>query len=116
MSTLKVDTWKSSDGVNEFFKCRAWVNFDSTGVLAVRASGNVSSVVDNAVGNFGVNFSNALADASYAVVTSKEPVLTAGSGEVGSMLVSQTSAAFQLYVTANGSLVDNGNIHAAVFR
>jgi len=48
--------------------CKAWVNFDGTGTVAIRASYNVSSITDNDVGDYTVNFTTALADANYAVV------------------------------------------------
>jgi hypothetical protein len=51
------------------FGCRAWVNFNGTGTVAIRASGNVSSITDNGTGDFTVNFTTALADANYSVVS-----------------------------------------------
>jgi len=47
--------------------CRAWVNFNGTGTVAIRASFNVSSITDNGAGDYTVNFTNAMADANYAV-------------------------------------------------
>jgi hypothetical protein len=48
--------------------CRAWVNFDPSSLSAViRASFNVSSVTYNAVGDYTVNFTNAMTDTNYAV-------------------------------------------------
>jgi hypothetical protein len=49
------------------YGCRAWVNFNGTGTVAIRASGNVTSITDNGTGDYTVNFTNALADANYAV-------------------------------------------------
>lgn len=46
--------------------CRAWVNFNGTGTVAIRASFNVSSITDNGTGDYTVNFTNAMADTSYA--------------------------------------------------
>jgi hypothetical protein len=46
--------------------CVAWVNFNGTGTVAIRASYNVSSITDNGTGDYTVNFTNALADANYA--------------------------------------------------
>jgi len=46
--------------------CRAWVNFNGTGTVAIRASFNVSSITDNGTGDYTVNFTNALSDANYA--------------------------------------------------
>ena len=49
------------------YGCRAWVNFDGTGTVAIRASGNVSSITDNGTGDYTVNFTTAMPDANYSV-------------------------------------------------
>ena len=49
------------------YGCRAWVNFNGTGTVAIRASGNVSSITDNGAGDYTVNFTTAMPDANYAV-------------------------------------------------
>ena len=46
--------------------CRAWVNFNGTGTVAIRASFNVSSITDNGTGDYTVNFTTAMPDANYA--------------------------------------------------
>jgi hypothetical protein len=48
------------------YGCRAWVNFNGTGTVAIRASGNVSSITDNGTGDYTVNFATAMPDANYA--------------------------------------------------
>jgi len=48
------------------YGCRAWVNFNGTGTVAIRASGNVSSITDNGVGDYTVNFTTAMPDVNYA--------------------------------------------------
>lgn len=50
------------------YGCRAWVNFNGTGTVAIRASGNVTSITDNGTGAYTVNFTNAMPDAQYSVV------------------------------------------------
>ena len=52
--------------------CRAWVNFNGTGTVAIRGGGNVSSVTDNGVGDYTVNFTTAMPDANYAMSGSGE--------------------------------------------
>jgi hypothetical protein len=47
------------------------VNFNGTGTVAIRASGNVTSITDNAQGDFTVNFTNAMSDTNYTVVASQ---------------------------------------------
>ena len=54
-------------GTAPLYMCRAWVNFNGTGVVAIRASGNVTSITDNGVGDYTVNFTTAMPDANYAV-------------------------------------------------
>jgi len=49
------------------YGCRAWVNFNGTGAVAIRASGNVSSITDNGTGDYTVNFTTAMPDANYSV-------------------------------------------------
>jgi hypothetical protein len=49
------------------YGCRAWVNFNGTGTVAIRSSGNVTSITDNAVGDYTVNFTTAMPDANYGV-------------------------------------------------
>lgn len=69
MSTLRVTTLQNTSGV-EVYTCKAWVNFNGTGTVAIRGSGNVSSITDNGAGNYVVNFTSAMPNANYAVTTS----------------------------------------------
>ena len=48
--------------------CKAWVNFNGTGTVAIRASYNVSSITDNGAGDYTVNFTTAMPDANYSAV------------------------------------------------
>ena len=50
------------------YGCRSWVNFNGTGTVAIRASANVSSITDNNVGRYTVNFTTAMPDANYSTV------------------------------------------------
>jgi hypothetical protein len=65
-------------GSAPIFAARAWVNFNGTGTVAIRASGNVSSVVKNAVGNFTVNFTTAMPDAHHVANYSMDNSIVAG--------------------------------------
>lgn len=47
------------------YGCRAWVNFNGTGTVAIRASANVTSITDGGTGNYTVNFTTAMPDANY---------------------------------------------------
>jgi hypothetical protein len=50
------------------YGCRAWVNFNGTGTVAIRASGNVSSITDSGTGNYEINFTTAMPDVNYSTV------------------------------------------------
>lgn len=51
---------------------RAWVYFNGTGVVAIRGSNNVSSVTDNNTGDYTINFTTALPNANYAVISASD--------------------------------------------
>ncbi len=58
----------NASGSAPVYACRAWVNFNGTGTVAIRSSGNVSSITDTNVGRYTVNFTNAMPDVNYSTV------------------------------------------------
>ena len=75
--TLTTPTFDSASlvtisGTAPLYMCRAWVNFNGTGTVAIRGSGNVSSITDNGTGDYTVNFTTAMVDANYSVTTCTE--------------------------------------------
>ena len=65
---------------------RAWVNFNASGTVSVRGSGNVSSVTDNGVGLFTINFATAMPDGNYSVGSwARNNTTTAWNVTVGSL-------------------------------
>jgi hypothetical protein len=69
MSEIRVNAVKNTSGIERYL-AQAWVNFNGTGTVAIRASGNVSSITDNGVGDYTVNFTTAMADANMSAVGS----------------------------------------------
>ena len=63
----KVKTALNASGTAPIYACRAWVNFNGTGTVAIRASGNVSSITDNGVGYYTCNLITAMQDVNYCV-------------------------------------------------
>ncbi len=55
-------------GINQARIAKAWVNFNGTGTVAIRDSYNVSSITDDATGNYTANFTTAMTDANYSAV------------------------------------------------
>tara|TARA_B100001778_G_C18586292_1_gene629981 strand:+ start:1693 stop:2076 length:384 start_codon:yes stop_codon:yes gene_type:complete len=62
-----------SKTIGQNFRVRTWVNFNGTGTVAIRGSGNVSSITDYGTGNYEVNYTSAMPDANYSVTVSQPP-------------------------------------------
>ncbi len=65
---VAVMTALNAGGTAPIYACRAWVNFNGTGTVAIRASGNVSSITDRGVGKYTINFSTSMVDSNYASI------------------------------------------------
>ena len=66
VAASQITTALNATGSAPIYAARAWVNFNGTGTVAIRAAGNVSSITDNGTGDYTVNFTNAMPDANYA--------------------------------------------------
>lgn len=49
------------------YACRAWVNFNGVGVVTINAGGNVSSITDNGIGDYTINFLTAMPHTNYSI-------------------------------------------------
>jgi hypothetical protein len=94
------------------FTARAWVNFNGTGVPAIRGSGNVSSITDTGTGNYTVNFTTAMVDANYAVSGS----VTASFGGSSLATISQSTTGVQVSASYNGGAFDPSQVHVVIVR
>ena len=110
--------------------CKAWVNFDGTGTVAIRASYNVSSITDEGTGDYTVNFTTALPDANYAVTFGSVKSNSAARGgtfvclerdsagggtapAAGSVRINCIEAASSV---SNAALLDVAIVYVAIFR
>jgi hypothetical protein len=114
----KIENKLNVSGTAPMYACRAWVNFNGTGAVAIRASGNVSSITDNGVGNYTINFTTAMPDANYAVVFSSQDPNTGSGGNSAGNIVSTASGSFNILVLPSGSNSpeDTAIACASVFR
>jgi hypothetical protein len=110
-------------GTAPLYMCRAWVNFNGTGTVAIRASGNVSSITDNGTGDYTINFTTAMPDINYTVVgqgvnpaswtLGPQPFISSPSLAE----VAPTTSAVRLVVGNNsGSFLDAKYVCYAIFR
>ena len=117
MSTLRVnnitDTSGGSSALSVPGAAKAWVNFNGTGTVAIRAALNVSSITDNGTGDYTVNFASALTDANYSTCI-------AAGGSTGSWteLLPSTYSTSQVRMQTRGtaSNADNSTFCVSVFR
>jgi hypothetical protein len=65
MSVVRVGTIQDGSG-KQVYPAKSWVNFNGTGVIAIRASGNASSLTDSNIGAYSVNFATAISDVNYS--------------------------------------------------
>ena len=102
----------NASGSAPIYACRAWVLFNGTGIPAITASGNVTSITDNGTGNYTVNFTTAMQDANYAVTGS----VTASFGGASLGTASQSSAGVTVSSSSNGGAFDADKVAVAIFR
>lgn len=105
-------------GSAPLYACRAWVSFNGTGTVAIRASGNVSSITDVSIGRYAVNFSTAMSDANYATVVSARGVDSATErwATLDPLSVAQTTSIVYVLGRSSTSLEDMPVFNVAVFR
>lgn len=107
------------------FGCRAWINFNGESTVAIRGSGNVSSLTDLGTGHYRITFTNAMPDDDYSVVLGQnrysysQASKTILNGLQADQDISDTN--FEIYVGSvsqgsAGSAVDSASVLAAIFR
>ena len=110
----------NATGSAPIYACRAWVNFNGTGTVAIRASGNVSSITDNGTGNYTVNFTTAMPDANYAVNVTGQVTFGSfyGMGAVNGAIAPTTTAVSVLSLNNVGgaALSDATYMNVSIFR
>ena len=116
--TTQVKSATNASGSAPVYSCRAWVNFNGTGTVAIRASGNVSSITDVLTGQYVINFTTAMPNANYSACltcltgNTTNPSV-ASIGTVGGMTTSSISIG--TFEGAN-SAQDYAVVCAAIFR
>ena len=110
-SGITVASLSTASGSAPSYSARAWVNFNGTGTVAIRASGNVSSITDNGTGIYTVNFITAMNDVNYSSCVSSENSVVAGDA------ADTTTSYFKLAIRAisTGAVADNDHISVQIF-
>ena len=117
LTAKKLRVALNASGVAPIYACRAWVNFNGTGTVTIRASGNVSSITDNGVGDYTVNFMSSMPDNNYAVSYSAS---TVGGGQHAVRLLNLSTNSVNVHQTQDNSNAypssDAEIVTVAIFR
>jgi uncharacterized protein (AIM24 family) len=100
--TLGSSVLATPSGSAPSYTCRAWVNFNGTGTVAIRESGNVSSITDNGTGDYTVNFTTAMPDANYQASGVASRASSANTGMITPLDSGFSSSSFR-FTTQSGS-------------
>jgi len=114
----------NASGSAPMYACRAWVNFNGTGTVAINAAGNVSTITDNGTGQYTVNFISPMPDINYSLsgtctattATSTAPTFVIlSAGGAGSIPDVKTVSAVKIgSIASNG--VDSYDMSVVIFR
>jgi hypothetical protein len=119
LTTPNIDSaqFATVSGSAPIYPCRAWVNFNGSGTVAIRASGNVSSITDNGTADYTVNFTTAMPDANYATFSTSNWVSGSNNQWNGGLqlhpTVGPTTTAVRMQQSAIG---DFAYCNVSVFR
>jgi hypothetical protein len=116
--------FSTTTGSAPSYACRAWVNFDGTrdasGAVStantnrlIRSSGNVTSVLRNAAGDYTITFTTPMSDANYSVVLTNS-LLTTGVTR-GNYIQGISTTATQVRYYENNILTDTATNCVAIF-
>jgi len=119
LSEIRVTTVSDTAGtgpvtLTKQHAAKAWVNFNGSGTIAARGSLNLSSLTDNANGDYTITVSSALANTNYAVShgvaqgeasgsTASAGIKTSGTGNDDSLVTYSTTATRLIIRRDNGS-------------
>lgn len=104
---------------------RAWVYFDGSGDLTPKGAGNVTSLTDNNVGNYTLNFTTAMSDTNYAVTVGvwgnsgaaqRRTHKTTDVNTSGEIVARTTSGTRMNFCDVNGTQVDPLGVAAVVIQ
>lgn len=113
----RVKTALNASGTAPIYANRAWANINGTGTVAIRASGNVSSITDNGTGNYTVNFTTAMEDVNYSSLALAEDA-TGGNAPISTQKYNSKTASyvsFQFW-SYSGGAVDVLTVNMAIIR
>ena len=115
--TLGSSVLATPSGSAPSYTCRAWVNFNGTGTVAIRASGNVSSITDNGTGDYTVNFTTAMPDANYGLAGFGVDGINSGATVALEPATNPTASNVRVVTVRHGAaILDTTSVSVSIFR
>jgi hypothetical protein len=101
------DALSTASGSAPSYSARVWVNFNGTGTIAVRNSGNVSSLTDNGTGDYTVSFTTALSASTYCVTAHTNHVTNTSNtrGFLQSKTTNRTTTTIRVVCVGDGGTI-----------
>ena len=111
MSELRADTITGSDGsspvtLTKQQAAKCYIHWNGTGTVAIYDSFSVSSLVDNATGQYDVSMTSSMSSANYATTADSLAQSTAATYRTGCNNASNTSSLFNMRTGASSGYVD----------
>jgi len=117
VTTVKIEDDAVTDAKQDLSgAAKAWVNFNGTGTVAIRAAFNVSSITDNGTGDYTVNFTTAMPDANYSAVVGGANVNSGFAWGIGNTTPTSSSYRIIAFGYNGASLADPSIVSASFFR
>ena len=108
----------TQNGSAPIYGARAWVNFNGTGTVAIRDSGNVSSITDVATGVYTVNFATAMPNVNYAAALAGSSNNTTVMTTYENAFSGRTTSSIGIATVSSilGSTFDSDSVNVTIFR
>jgi hypothetical protein len=108
----------TASGSAPSYSARAWVNFNGTGTVAIRDSGNVSSITDNGNGDYDINLTTAMPDTNGSIGACAAETVGSNTGgmRVVSASFSSTTVIKVSTLYQNGQVANPAFVGVQVFR
>ena len=127
MSTLRCTNLQDTSGSNSLTTAqiyngaaKAWVNFNGTGTVAIRAQFNVSSFTDYGQGDYTVSFTTAMPDANYCFTSNVAQDLIGGQqGKTAGIYTTPSSGSCRVstgFMEGSPQFRDCERVFIAIFR
>lgn len=103
----------NATGSAPIYACRSWINFNGTGTISIRGSGNVTDITDGGTGFYYINFTTAMPDVNYSAMAWGTFVQAERCGLNGTNI---TSAGYQIRTASSAGGADPAHVFSAAFR